>query len=440
MDVSSAGAGPTSDAAVRAPGARALRGALLRAVALAVAVVALFLAGRALAPHSIDFGVYHQAARSLLAGRTDLYSTSFALEPPMRYVYPPLFVLLVAPLGLLSFGDAFGVWFTVLVLAAFASLRSAIAAWWPRQGSGRHGWILAVSALFIAGPALIYGLRSANVHLLLVLMLLAATVAWGQGRTGRAAALIAAAGAIKIFPLFLVPVLLVLKEWRLVARITVLSAAFWMLPLLWFGPAGAVNLYHQWRSDVAGNVERLRTESRLDVSLESATERWLSEVDYTRRIDSRYPQANLARLEPSAARAIGIALVIGVIAVSLVVVFRLGRSMADPTSRAAAAGSIFATAQLLVGPYTTLLYLSAWLVPALGLPAAAGIQRSAHARLCLILGLLGAINLVLVFIPGGASHRALEAWGAHTLMSAALWALSVGIAWRFPRRRALFPA
>jgi hypothetical protein len=437
MDLTSAEAGPATGAAVRAPGAGALRGPLLRASVLALAALALFLAGRALAPHTIDFGVYHQAARSLLAGRTDLYSTSFALEPPMRYVYPPLFVVLVAPLGLLEFDEAFGIWFTVLVLATFVSLRYAIAAWWPRQGWGRGGWMLALSALFIAGPALVYGLRSANVHLLLVLMLLVATVAWGRGHTGRAAALIAAAGAIKIFPLFLVPVLLVLKEWRMVARITVLSAAFWMLPLFWFGPAGAVSLYHQWRSDVAGNVERLRRESRLDVSLESAAERWLSEVDYARRIDSRYPQANLARLGTSSARAVGKVLVFAVVMASLLVVLRLGRSMADPMSRAAAAGGIFATAQLLIGPYTTLLYLSAWILPVLGLPGAARVQLSAHPRLAAAFGLLGAINLVLVFVPGSASHRMLEAWGAHTLMSAALWALAMWIAWRFPRRRAL---
>jgi len=42
---------------------------------------------------------------------------------------------------------------------------------------------------------------------------------------------------------------------------------------------------------------------------------------------------------------------------------------------------------------------------------------------------------VLVLMPGAERHRALEAWGAHTLISAALWCLSVWVACRFPRRR-----
>jgi hypothetical protein len=299
---------------------------------------------------------------------------------------------------------------------------------------------MGLAALCLAGPAVIYGFRSANVHLLLVLMTLAAIVAWGQGQRRRAALLIAAAGAIKVFPLFLVPVLVALREWRLVTRIAVLSAGLWLLPFVWFGPARGLELYRQWERDVARNVERLRLESRLDVSLGSTAARWLSEVDYTQRIDPRYPQANLARLAPLQARAIGQGLVILVASLTLLAALKLGGSMADPTSRAAAAGSLFATAQLLIGPYTTLLYLSAWIVPAVGLPAAAAIQLSVRRRLRAALGLLGAATLTLALLPGSASHRAVEAWGAHTLLTAALWALSLWLAWRFPRKRELSPA
>src|SRR5262245_53498595 len=60
---------------------------------VAIAIAAFFL-GRHFIYRSPDFPVYHSAAISLLSGRTDLYSDTFAWVPPQIYVYPPLFVLL----------------------------------------------------------------------------------------------------------------------------------------------------------------------------------------------------------------------------------------------------------------------------------------------------------------------------------------------------------
>jgi hypothetical protein len=408
----------------------AARRRLAHAALLALLAVLLFFWGRSLTRHNIDFVVYHKAAVSLLEGRTDLYSETFALRPPMRYVYPPLFVVLVAPLGLLSLSDAFGLWFALLILSSLAVVTLALRAWRPRPA-----WPYLLAALLLAGPWLIYGVRSANVHVLVVLLVLAAAVRWGEGRAGRAALLLAAGGALKLFPLYLVPVLAIVREWRLGLRVLGLSAALWAVPFAVFGPPRAAELYLQWWQDVGGNVDRLRLESRLDVSLESAAVRWLSPVDYSLRIDRAYPQVHLLDLGPTRARLVGRGLTLLVALVSLVALVRLGRSMADTTARAAAATSLCATAQLVVGPYTTLLYLSGWLIPALALPVAAAIQRPIHARLRAALLTLGVVNLVLVLAPGSARHRALEAWGAQTLISLALWGLSVWIAGRFPRRR-----
>ena len=406
------------------------RRSLLVALAILASAGALFFAGRALAPHSIDFVVYHRAARSLLAGRTDLYSPTFALDPPMRYLYPPVFVLLVAPLGLLAYENAFGLWFALLVLAAAYVLVDAVRAWRPPGA-----WVYGLTIAFLAGPALLYGLRSANVHLLVVLMTIAAVVAWGRGRFAGAAVLVSVAGAMKVFPLYLLPFLVALREWKLTARIALLSTALWTLPLAYFGPARCVDLYGQWWRDVAGNVERLRRESRLDVSRESATVRWLSDVDYGPRIDRNYPQVHVVSVSPAWARGAGKTLIGAVVLLTAVAVLRLRRSVAERGARAAAAGSLCLSAQLLVGPYTTLLYLSGWLLPVLALPAAAAAQLPILSRLRWSLLALGIVNVVLVLVPGAAPHRALEAWGVYTLISAALWSLSLWVAWRFPRRR-----
>jgi len=407
------------------------RSAALAALLVTTTAAGLFCAGRAVAPHAIDFVVYHRAAQSLLAGRTDLYSATFALDPPMRYVYPPFFVLLVAPLGLLAYEDAFGLWFALLAIATVYVVRGAVRAWRPKAS-----WAYSLTALLLCGPAVLYGLRSANVHLLVVLLTIAAVVAWARGKAGRAAALLSVAGAVKIFPLYLVPFLAGLREWRLCTRIALMSTALWMLPLAYFGPARAVELYGQWWQDIAGNVERLRYESRLDVSLSSASRRWLSTVNYAPRIDRNYPQVNLANLPSAWAHTTGRALVGLVVLMTALAVLRLRASVADLGARAAAAGSLCLSAQLLVGPYTTLLYLSGWLLPVLALPAAAATQLAILPRLRHALLALGIVNVVLALLPGAGLHRALEAWGVHTLISAALWCLSLWVACRFPRRRA----
>jgi hypothetical protein len=403
---------------------------LLAALLLVVATFGLFCLGRALAPHGIDFVVYHRAAQNLLAGRSDLYSASFALDPPMRYVYPPLFVLLVAPLGLLAYENAFGLWFALLALATAGVIANAVGAWRPRAA-----WLYGATATLLAGPALLYGLRSANVHLLVILMMIAAVVAWGRGQLTRAALLVSLAGAMKVFPLYLVPLFVALREWRLAARVAAFSAVLWAIPLAYFGPARSIELYGQWWQDIGGNVERLRRESRLDISVESALARWLSEVDYGPRIDRNYPQVHLLSLPPSFARAAGRAAGGLIVLLTVAATLRLGHSVADRRARAAAAGSLCLSTQLLIGPYTTLLYLSGWLLPVLALPAAAAVQLPILPRLRLALLALGVLNLALVLVPGSGPHRALEAWGTHTLVNAALWGLSIWIAWRFPRRR-----
>jgi hypothetical protein len=70
----------------------------------------LFAIGRRFSATANDLIVYHTAARNLLEGRTDLYSDSFALKPPMIYGYPPLFLLFVSPIGWLNFETAYGLW------------------------------------------------------------------------------------------------------------------------------------------------------------------------------------------------------------------------------------------------------------------------------------------------------------------------------------------
>ncbi|MBN2371637.1 MAG: DUF2029 domain-containing protein [Vicinamibacteria bacterium] len=394
--------------------------------ALIAACVALVLLGRALSKHSIDYAVYHQAARSLLAGRTDLYAGDFALQPPMRYVYPPLFVMLVAPLGRLTLADGFGLWFALSALTTLAVARAGWRAW-----NGRDTRLRLCVLLGLAGPFVVYGLRSGNVHLPVVMLATAAIIAWSRRQTWRASLLLAFAGAIKVFPLFLLVYFTLLRQWRLVARAAGLSVLLWLLPVLQFGPRATIALYRHWHEDVASNIDRLRLESRLDVSIIGAGARWLGEADYAQRIDRDYPQINLFRIDRATSGRLMRLFVAVVWALSLAGCIRLGRARgAERAARSAGLASLWMTTQLLVGPYTTLLYLCGWLVPALALPCLLRGRRFGRSALIAVT----LVNLALILVPGSAAHRAIEAAGAHTVLGLCLWILSLTVVFNLSRR------
>jgi len=198
-----------------------------------VAAAVAFLVGRHLsaAARNVDFIVYYEAARSLLAGRTDLYSGTFSLGPPHIYLYPPLFVLLVCPIGLLSYADGFGVWFALMTLATAAVTKRVYHHWRP-QNRARYALLLVA----LAGPFCVLGLRYGNIHLAIVLLTVLAVLAWSRGKLWPASFGLALGGAVKIFPLFLIPVFLVRREWSLAARVVGFSAILWVMPALYFGP------------------------------------------------------------------------------------------------------------------------------------------------------------------------------------------------------------
>ena len=112
-------AGPS---VVGRPGARPV-GALGRLLPLFALVVPALTVGATLAVDGdtlgYDFRAYHAAAARVLAGQP-LYDASAAVAGPSGlFLYPPPFVLLVLPFGLLPVGPATALW-TALILAAFA--------------------------------------------------------------------------------------------------------------------------------------------------------------------------------------------------------------------------------------------------------------------------------------------------------------------------------
>ena len=53
----------------------------------------------------MDFRVYHYGARGVFDGTRPVYGLTSGLGWPMHYRYPPLFLLLFAPLAALPLGE-----------------------------------------------------------------------------------------------------------------------------------------------------------------------------------------------------------------------------------------------------------------------------------------------------------------------------------------------
>ncbi len=394
------------------------RQALLWPLAAALA----FCVGHRFCHRTADFIVYYQGAKSLLAGRTDLYSNTFAWGPPMTYVYPPLFLLLIFPLKWLSFANAFGVWFALLGLATAVVVRRAYHQWRPRHRA-RYIWLI----LALAGPFVVVALKSGNVHLLIVLLVVYAAMAWSAGRVWPASFAVALAGAIKIFPLFLLPVFVARREWALVTRVIGLSCLLWLLPIVYFGPQRTASLYRSWSNLVVFHLSEFENKRSLDHSLTGTLNRWFTHIDYSGRLDGDYSQANIATLSRRALKAVTYGVEGVILALSLWMCALLQPvAEAPPTEhdrqlRVASAGVIFITFQLLLGPYAPMLYLCGWLLVALVLPS---VVEDTNYVFNLLL-LTGTTNLVLFLVPGRNNQRTLQAYGAFALLGLVLWVLSM---------------
>jgi Glycosyltransferase family 87 len=395
----------------------------------AIAIIA-FAVGRSVSARSVDFIVYHRAAQNLLAGRTDLYSATFAWGPPMNYVYPPPALFFLAPFGEGSFANAFGVWFALTALATLVVLGAAFALWPPRSRA-KYAWFLVA----LAGPYMVIVLRYGNAHMFVILLVIYAVVMWARERQWACAIALALAGVVKVFPLFLGAVFLLRREWKLTARLAVASCLLWASPILFFGPRTTISMYRSWYNTVVRDLPGYERRRALDESISGSVERWLRPTNYAENRDRNYPEVNFAELPAGAVHYIALLLGLGILAPSLWVCLKLQRAEARaPASQSlslsretliALTASVYVTAQALLGPYTPLPYFLGWLLVAVALPSILP-RRS---RLGTALLVVATLNLVLFAIPGAASQRAFQAGGAFTLVALCLWALVTGAAW-----------
>jgi len=274
--------------------------------------VAAIAAGFAyhVAVHPMDFRVYHYGARGVFDGTRPVYGETSGLGWPMHYRYPPLFLLLFAPLAMLPLGPAAAVW----VVAKISTLGWLLVEAWRRglQPAMTY-WI--VPFLFIA-PYIIEEFRYGNAQFFVVALAIAGL--WtARSRPALAGAVLGLAISVKVWPLFFLPYLAARRDWKPVAYTLGFVLVLAVLPSIYFGVQGNIDLLGQWFMQ---EYQTQLSENEIwfpNQSLRGVLMRYLTVVDYSQVPDSNYSQINVAALDPSAVRLLWMVLAGGLYAAFL---------------------------------------------------------------------------------------------------------------------------
>src|SRR5438067_8530636 len=115
-------------------------------LAAGFAVIALGFAYH-VAAHPMDFRVYHFGARGVFDGTRPVYGQASGLGWPMHYRYPPLFLLLFAPLAALPLGWGAAIWVTLKIIVFVVLLRVMLCRLQPAGARG-PSWSFGIVFLF----------------------------------------------------------------------------------------------------------------------------------------------------------------------------------------------------------------------------------------------------------------------------------------------------
>lgn len=401
-------------------------------VALAALVVVLaFL----LAHNFIDFPVYYATGRSLLSGRTDLYSPDFALGRVMDYRYPPFFLLALFPLWLLPYQIAAYVW---ALLQAIEIIGCAVIVGRTFQAS-RSMWL---AIAFAAAQYFVMALHYGNAQLLVVFLMFGSFYLLLRGRDISAALLMALAITFKLTPILLLPYFAMKKRWTMLAGVVVFLITINIAPSAYFGFRENNQLLTSWYEHVVASQEFHEENGPINLSLKGEFRRYLSSVDYSQRVDGdvNYPAVNLASLSRDRVVTVWV-FIAGVTFIGvLLLMWRLGKQKKgralDPERDVSMPLelSVMICLILFLGPLTSKIYFTALLWPLACLAELATNRNKGEGRLgrYTLLFLAGA-NCVLPLLPGRSIQRLLLVLGTDFYLNCLL--LFCLLYFLFSRRR-----
>jgi hypothetical protein len=393
-------------------------------VSAAIALVAVL--GVVFVRNLTDFSVYYAAGRSLLNGRTDLYSPDFARGVVMDYRYLPPFILAFAPLSLVPYRVAAWVWHLLDTVAIVVAVIAIASMYRDVAYSRVKVWTV---AFFIVVPYFAMALDYGNVHLIVTALMFAGLSLALRNRDAPAAALLAVAVTVKLIPAITLPYFALTRRFTLLALVALFTAAIALLPSLYFGLAGNRDLVGRWYEHVIAGQEFHEINGPINLSLKGQLRRTFTEVDYTKRVDGddRYAAVNVAALSTSTSDRVWLALSLCAFVGGLAVI----RRAADIRTEALQLGLLICV-MLVVGPLTSKVYLVALLWPVV----AVGVAGWDHPGVRRTLIVVAIASSALPLVPGRAIQRLLLVAGTDFYVSCAILGLAAFVLMGPARQRA----
>jgi hypothetical protein len=327
----------------------------LQRAGLAILLILLALLAREAATRSIDFPVYHRAARQVIAGHYEFYPIEAyggTPGPSQGFRYLPAIAFLFVPFGWLPLEFA--------ALAFFALKLAAL--WYVGATVARHAGLsegrrqVCLIAFLIVGGYIAEELRFGNAHFLCVTLMVFAYDRAEAGSVLLPAAALAVAIATKITPVAL------LAYFALRRRGAVCLATAAILALLILAPAlvmGSAANARELRAFATYAAEKIGEDD--NYALRGVLVRYLTPG----HADVSHIEASVADLPLAVVNAIWLAGLFGLGLAALAAVWRHNR---DPVVRLLEF-SIVMTGIVLASPHTQRRYFVALYVPAVALVA-----------------------------------------------------------------------
>ena len=167
-----------------------------------------------------DFACYYTWAYAMADGvnpytsdlRDEALKLGTAMNKQDRADYPPTFILCLEPLTLLPFATAYWIWTGLNLAALVLSLLLLLGADSGLTASA----VFALAALALFWRPILGNLYMGQPHAILLAMMVVASLCFRRGKDLAGGLLLAAAGLLKVYPLFLVGYLLFKHRWRAV--------------------------------------------------------------------------------------------------------------------------------------------------------------------------------------------------------------------------------
>ncbi|PYS29053.1 MAG: hypothetical protein DMG11_10495 [Acidobacteria bacterium] len=353
----------------------------------------------------MDLRVYHYGARGVFEGTRPVYGPGSGLGWPMHYRYPPLFLLLFAPLAMVPLGWAAAIWVVGKVAVLVVLLRALERRLKPATTFGPQNVVAgfsrryAVISFLLITPYLVEEFRYGNAQFFVV-ALTAASLLLVREKPVLSAASLALGISIKVWPLFFVPYLAARRDWKVAGYTLGFVVVLAILPSLYFGFFGNIDLLGQWFSQESqtqlGNSEIWFPNQ----ALRGLLTRYLTVVDYSLVPDSNYPQVHIAALDPGLVRWIWL-----IVAAAAYAAFLVASGRRRNTNGWFDHGLAFCLLPLLE-PFTQKYALAVLLWPAL---IAGFLIAKPGLRILIYLSIV--LALVQPLAPGSATQRLLQVLG-----------------------------